>query len=183
LGKTNLGAADTTRDEAWSVPLRIAVGTYTGSLRIDDNNPDFSANVFTSQGQPQTQLASVYDASFGYQIMIDNVNANDPGLVTRNFADFFPGPPPNQFWQFRGPTLVHPATFDQTTKEFRWNTTGAILGEYSWHTAYLTDQGDWDPHVDITVRITAVPESATFSLLTLAGFGSFVLIRRVRAEG
>jgi hypothetical protein len=111
-----------------------------------------------------TQIQTLND---GFPLLtIDNVNANDPGMVTRDLSSIYTGPPPNQFRPlgykspagvFSNPTLAHPATLDPITKEFRWNTTGAMLGEYSWHSAYLTNDGDWNPHLDITVRITAVP--------------------------
>jgi hypothetical protein len=114
--------------------------------------------------------------------VIDNVNANVPGLVERqltiqsypiggavtlsNFAFNSFTPPPGG----SGAGPANPASLDSATQKFTWNTVGSPLGSYKW--TYTAQNSFGSDSGSITVNIT-IPESATCSLagLTLVGLG------------
>ena len=153
--------------------VRVSSATFT----VFSNASGASVNVPTQ----------IWEDSYPTIVIADNVNAGDPGVVTRDLSYLYPDSPPEQFnfLNYRSPTgvvtrptLAHPATFDFATREFRWNTNGAMIGEYSWHTATIDDNtGNWNPHWDIIVRVTAVPEPATLTTVTFA-IASVLMLRR-----
>jgi hypothetical protein len=179
--------------QVWNAPVLLATGTYTGSLEIDLTRSDFkAANVFTATDQKNTVTAATTFAQTiplclscvsVEDVFYDNVVANNPGLLTHTFPSFLSSPPwfgflfdsyhPAPGASGSGPLI--PATFNPTTHNFSWNTTGSPLGDYVWQVKASgfdnTDTGY------IHVRITAVPEPATFTLIGFAAIGALVLRR------
>ncbi len=120
-----------------------------------------------------------------YASTIDDVIANDPGMVMAMFSAVNPADAWHDFmfqsytpgFGGSGSGPAAPATFDPDTQKFSWTTIGSAPGTYVWQVSatnfYGTDSGS------ITVRIVAVPEPATRSLLSLVVIGGFGLIRRL----
>ena len=158
------------------------------SVRISSASFTVFSNASGASVTVPTQIWD--DAGFPTVVIADNVNSFDPGVVIRDLSYLYPNSAPRQFnfLNYRSPAgvvssppLAHPATLDPVTKEFRWNTTGAMVGEYMWHTARLDNFGNWNPHWDIIVRVTAVPEPATVTTLALA-IASVLMFRRNTPE-
>jgi hypothetical protein len=200
-GYTTLGGIiDPTSDQSWSAPLVLATGTYSGPLSINRNSPNFSASVFTTQGQRVVETATVFDTPpclCGISVSggsIKNVDANNPGFVDFTFTAFAdlpaPGPltwgglgfggyfltPGNPGPPGTGPAV--PAILDPVTHKFHWVTVGSPLGQYRWFVR-ASAQGYTDTGI-LDVFITKVPEPATPSLVGLAILGFSILIRRGR---
>lgn len=120
-------------------------------------------------------------------VFVDNVNASNPGLVSRTLNDLNFSFPPATWSNFAFDSYVPavgasgtgpatPATFNTSSHLFSWNTVGSPLGTYKWFVtasnSYGSDQGS------ITVRITAVPEPASLLLVSLATFAGCLFSSR-----
>ena len=165
--------------------LLLGEGNYTGNLPSIDFGSStkvlyYASADFNSQKEATTNLCLACYPPTVQDVDVNNVIANDPGLLTLTMS-LVPVPPPPispliwsnfTFDSFvpapgesgTGPTT--PATFNTSSRQFSWNTVGSPLGTYKW---LVTATNDYGADVgSITVHITAVPEPATITLLGFA---------------
>jgi hypothetical protein len=117
---------------------------------------------------------------------IDNVNANKPGYVSTTFSYYIDLPVAYttswsnfHFLDYTGPTTnpnIKSATFDDSTATFRWDSTGAVIGQYRWQVT-LNAAGFHDT-TTLVVRVTQVPEPSAFALMVGMVFLSTVCRNR-----
>jgi hypothetical protein len=113
----------------------------------------------------------VIDASY------NNVNANNPGLLTHTFQYFrdvlgsvtwsnftFGSYVPDAGATGTGPAI--PPTFDTNLGKFSWTTIGSPRGVYTWRAT--ASVGGYSDVGTLQIHITQVPEPATLSLFALA---------------
>jgi hypothetical protein len=169
------------------VPTTVAAFSVLAGTTLGPFN--FLSGSGTSQGgTPDYIFTGCIDCEpHPFAFAINNVIANDPGMVmgtfmTTNGADSWHD---FQFLSYTpgfggsgiGPAV--PATFDPSTQKFAWTTLGSAPGTYLWQVSatnlFGTDSGT------IRVLITAIPEPATLSLVGLCMFTGYSLVRRRRA--
>jgi hypothetical protein len=181
---------DPTDDQLWNAHLRLASGTYTGTLRFDATSANNVGNVWATNDRtrfaPAAQIVGNGCLECGPQVsskLLNNVNASDPGSVSYTFTAInqpdswsnfhFDSYLPDPGASGSGP--VNAATFDPNTQLFSWNTVGSPLGTYKWLVSATNFWGTGTGSV--TVHITAVPEPAILSLIGLAVLGGISLFR------
>jgi hypothetical protein len=163
--------------------------TFAQIARPNAGSVNYAGTITVRDAQGHDSLAQVSSPicldcePHPYAPIIDNVIASNPGMVMGTFLatnaadswhDFmFQSYAPGFGGSGSGPAV--PATFDPATQKFSWTTLGSAPGTYVWQVSatnvYGTDSGS------ITVRIVAVPEPGTLSLLSLVALSTAGLIR------
>ena len=164
--------------------LLLGEGNYSGQLPIIDYSHSavlyYNAADFNSQDQASLGLSAclpeICHAPTVQDVDVNNVVANDPGLLTLTMSLVPPPPLITLTWSnlifdsyvpaggASGTGPATPATL--SGNQFSWNTVGSPLGTYKWLVTASNALGF--SRGSITVHITAVPEPATLSLLGFA---------------